>query len=182
MAWYIDGGHTLESIKLAGQWFVSQIRASSSSTETADKKLRLLIFNQQTRDSNALAKALHETLSAALGSETPFTHAIFCTNVTYKEAGYRPDLVSMNTSASDVEALKVQKSLAETWQAIDPRTEVKVYGTIEEAVDFARELAARERGLVGADEAPVMTFVTGSLHLVGGFLDVIETKLGVQKA
>lgn len=182
VAWYIDGGHTLESIKLAGQWFVSQIRASSSSTEAADKKLRLLIFNQQTRDSNALAMALHETLSAALGSETPFTHAIFCTNVTYKEAGYRPDLVSMNISASDVEALKVQKSLAETWQAIDPCTEVKVYGTIEEAVNFARELAARERDLIGTEEAPVMTFVTGSLHLVGGFLDVIETKPDAQKA
>ena len=180
VAWYIDGGHTLESIKLAGQWFVSQIQANSSSSEAAGKKLCLLIFNQQTRDSNALAKALHETLSAALESKTPFTHAIFCTNVTYKEAGYRPDLVSMNTSASDVEKLRVQTSLAETWQEIDPQTEVKVYSTIEEAVDFARDLAAREKDLVADDEAPVMTFVTGSLHLVGGFLDVIETKPGPQ--
>lgn len=179
VTWYIDGGHTLESIKVAGEWFVSQIKRNSSSTETADRKLRLLIFNQQTRDSNALAKALHDTLSAALGAGTPFTHAIFCTNVTYKEAGYRPDLVSINTNAPDVEKLRVQRSLAETWQEIDPRAEVKVYGTIEEAVDYARELAAREKGIVG-DEAPVMTFVTGSLHLVGGFLDVIETKPGPQ--
>lgn len=179
VAWYIDGGHTLESIRLAAQWFVSQIQANSSSTETADKKLRLLIFNQQTRNSTELAKELYETLAAALGSETPFTHAIFCTNVTYKEAGYRPDLVSMNTNASDVEKLRVQNDLAETWRTVDPRTDVKVYATIEEAVDFARELAAREKGLVG-NEAPVMTFVTGSLHLVGGFLDVIETKPGPQ--
>ena len=179
VSWYIDGGHTLESIKLAAQWFVSQIQASSSSTEAADRKLRLLIFNQQTRDSAALARALYETLAAALGSETPFTHAIFCTNVTYKEAGYRPDLVSMNTNASDVEKLRVQNDLAQTWREIDPRTEVKVYGTIEEAVDFARELAASERGLV-ENETPVMTFVTGSLHLVGGFLDVIETKPALQ--
>lgn len=179
VAWYIDGGHTLESIKLAAQWFVSQIQANSSSTEAADKKLRLLIFNQQTRDSTALARALYETLAAALGGETPFTHAIFCTNVTYKEAGYRPDLVSMNTNASDVEKLRVQNDLAQAWREIDPRTEIKVYATIEEAVDFARELGARERGLV-ENEAPVMTFVTGSLHLVGGFLDVIETKPGSQ--
>ena len=104
-------------------------------------------------------------------------HSIFCTNVTYKEAGYRPDLVSMNANASDVEKLRVQNDLAETWRAIDPRADVKVYATIEEAVDFARELAAREEGLIG-NEAPVMTFVTGSLHLVGGLLDVIETKPG----
>ncbi|RAL15926.1 tetrahydrofolate synthase [Aspergillus homomorphus CBS 101889] len=176
ITWYIDGGHTLESIKLAGQWFASQIQANSSSTAVAQKKQRVLIFNQQTRDSNALARALHETLAAALGSEQPFTHAVFCTNVTYKDAGYRPDLVSMNTNATDVEKLHVQKSLAETWCSIDPRTEVKVYGTIEEAVDFTRELAMMEKDLVGQHEAPVMTFVTGSLHLVGGFLDVIETK------
>lgn len=178
ITWYIDGGHTLESIKLAGQWFASQINSSSSAA--AGKKLRLLIFNQQTRDSNALAQALHETLSNALGSETPFTHAIFCTNVTYKDAGYRPDLVSMNTNQSDVERLRVQNGLAEKWNAIDPKAEVKVFGTIEEAVDFARELARQERDRVGNDEAPVMTFVTGSLHLVGGFLDVIETKPGPQ--
>ncbi|GCB23846.1 folylpolyglutamate synthase [Aspergillus awamori] len=176
VTWYLDGGHTLESIRLAGQWFASQVQANSSSTAAANKKLRVLIFNQQTRDSNALAEALHETLSAALGAEQPFTHALFCTNVTYKDAGYRPDLVSMNTNADDVQRLQVQKSLAEKWHSIDPRAEVKVYGTIEEAVDFARELATRERGLVGQDEAPVMTFVTGSLLLVGGFLDVIETK------
>ncbi|PWY93593.1 tetrahydrofolylpolyglutamate synthase [Aspergillus sclerotioniger CBS 115572] len=180
VTWYLDGGHTLESIRLAGQWFASQIHANSSSTAAANKKLRVLIFNQQTRDSNALAEALYETLAAALGSEQPFTHALFCTNVTYKDAGYRPDLVSMNTNADDVQRLQVQRSLAEKWRSIDPRTEVKVYGTIEEAVDFARELATRERGLVAQDEAPVMTFVTGSLLLVGGFLDVIETKPSLQ--
>ena len=176
VSWHIDGGHTLESIKLAGQWFASRILAESSSQAAAEKKLRVLIFNQQTRDSNALAQALHKTLTEALGSGKPFTHAIFCTNVTYKEAGYRPDLVSMNTNASDVDALRVQKSLAETWQAIDPETQVNIFPTIEEAVDFTRDLASERKGDSPGDGAPVMTFVTGSLHLVGGFLDVVETK------
>lgn len=177
LTWCIDGGHTLESIRLAGQWFASQIRASSGSSDGASKKPRFLIFNQQTRDSVALARALHETLATALGSERPFTHAIFCANVTYKDAGYRPDLVSMNTNAVDVEKLQVQKTLSETWKAIDPSAQVKVLGTIEEAVDYARELAATERSAerVG-DETAALAFVTGSLHLVGGFLDVIETK------
>lgn len=180
MTWCIDGGHTLESIRLAGQWFASQISASSTSSDTANKKPRILIFNQQTRDSTALARALYETLAAALGSERPFTHAIFCTNVTYKEAGYRPDLVSINTNATDVEKLRVQKTLAETWKAIDPCAEVKVFPTIEEAVDFARELAAAQSSAAATDETSALTFVTGSLHLVGGFLDVIETKPGQQ--
>ncbi|KAF3386575.1 hypothetical protein F1880_000853 [Penicillium rolfsii] len=175
VAWYIDGGHTLESIRLAGQWFASRIHADSSS-DLAGKKPRILIFNQQTRDSTALARALHETLAAALKSGTPFTHALFCTNITYKQAGFRPDLVSMNTNADDLELLRVQKSLAAAWNEIDPKAETHVFGTIEEAVNFARDVAAQERKVLDKDEAPVMTFVTGSIHLVGGFLDVIETK------
>ncbi|KAL4878426.1 Mur ligase [Aspergillus karnatakaensis] len=180
VSWYIDGGHTLESIKLAGQWFASQVLANSLSEVVATKKLRVLIFNQQTRDSNALAEALYDTLKTAVESETPFTHVIFCTNVTYKEAGYRPDLVSINTDSAAVEKLQVQKDLAEKWISLDRSAEVNVYGTIEEAVDFIRDLASREQGRIAGDEAPIMTFVTGSLHLVGGFLDVIETKPGPQ--
>ncbi|KAJ5935217.1 Folylpolyglutamate synthase [Penicillium verhagenii] len=176
VSWYIDGGHTLESIRLAGTWFASRIQEDSSSSDVASKKPRILIFNQQTRDSTALAVALHETLASALGSTIPFTHALFCTNVTYKQAGYRPDLVSMNTNADDVDHLRVQKSLAEAWTSIDPHAQTQVFGTIEEAVDFARDVAAKESKILQKDEAPVMTFVTGSLHLVGGFLDVIETK------
>ncbi|KAJ6082445.1 hypothetical protein N7499_007319 [Penicillium canescens] len=176
VAWYIDGGHTLESIRLAGQWFASRIQADSSSKELAAKKTRILIFNQQARDSTALARALYETLAAALGYDTPFTHVIFCTNITYKSAGFRPDLVSMNTNADDLELLRVQKSLATAWNAIDPKAQTHVFGTIEEAVDFAREVAGQERNDLRKDEPPVMTFVTGSIHLVGGFLDVVETK------
>ncbi|OQE39259.1 hypothetical protein PENCOP_c007G03887 [Penicillium coprophilum] len=176
VSWYIDGGHTLESIRLAGQWFASRIKADSSSEDVAAKKTRILIFNQQTRNSTALARALHETLSTALGNDNPFTHALFCTNITYKQAGFRPDLVSMNTNADDLERLRVQKSLAVEWNAIDPHAQTHVFGTIEEAVDFAREVAGQERKVLQKDEAPVMTFVTGSIHLVGGFLDVVETK------
>ncbi|CAI7584295.1 unnamed protein product [Penicillium viridicatum] len=176
VSWYIDGGHTLESIRLAGQWFASRIQADSSSEDVAAKKTRILIFNQQTRDSTALAHALHETLASALGNDNPFTHALFCTNITYKEAGFRPDLVSMNTNADDLEHLRVQKSLAAEWNAIDPHAQTHIFGTIEEAVDFAREIAGQERKVLQKDETPVMTFVTGSIHLVGGFLDVVETK------
>ena len=43
--WYIDGGHTLESIRLAAQWFASRINAGSSS-KVGMKRPRILIFNQ----------------------------------------------------------------------------------------------------------------------------------------
>ena len=162
--WCIDGGHTLESIQLVGEWFTERIQ----STSLEEKGNRVLIFNQQTRDAAALARALYATLASALGKEKPFTHAIFCTNTTFKETGFRPDLVSVNTNRTDVEELSVQKGLAKTWAEIDPSTEVKVVRTIEEAVQEVRDMAR--------DSWHVTALVTGSLHLVGGFLEVLETR------
>ena len=164
IAWHIDGAHTLESIEAAASWFASQITPTNSSA----KRKRILLFNQQTRDANALAKALHATLVAGLKDEEPFTHAVFCTNITSKVAGYKPDLVSMNVSAAATDALQVQRALAETWKGIDNRTNVEVKGSIEEAVDWCRSVARHEDG-------EVMVLVTGSTHLVGGFLEVLET-------
>jgi len=157
LTWYIDGGHTLESIKLAGQWYASVHQRSQK---------RYLIFNQQTRDAQALARALHDTLATTLHDSHPFSHVVFCTNTTSKQAGFKPDLVSVNTNASDVEALKVQKELAETWKAIDAKADVSVVRTIEEAVELVRQQTK--------EGSPVTAFVTGSLHLVGGFLEVVE--------
>ncbi|EON62530.1 hypothetical protein W97_01753 [Coniosporium apollinis CBS 100218] len=177
LAWHIDGGHTLDSIEVAGRWFAEQISASlASSTGSAKRKPRVLVFNQQTRDASALALALHKTLQSSLSrtvtTSSPFTHAIFCTNVTFRDSGYKPDLVSVNTNASDVQSLAVQHSLAKTWAEVDPSTEVRVVRTIEEAVGAAREIARIE----AEDEA--MVLVTGSLHLVGGLIDVLESEEG----
>ncbi|KKZ63130.1 folylpolyglutamate synthase [[Emmonsia] crescens] len=178
VAWYIDGGHTLESIEATGKWFASQqpsADGSLPSSKDSKPNPRILIFNQQTRDSVGLARALHTTLSLS-SANLIFTHAIFCTNVTFKQAGYRPDLVSINTNASDVEALRVQRALAETWKELSPSTEVLAKATIEEAVEVVREIAkAREQEGSARDEAEVSALVTGSLHLVGGLLEVLET-------
>ncbi|CAD0011159.1 unnamed protein product [Aureobasidium pullulans] len=160
LKWHIDGGHTLESIELAARWFGSLISTSSSSP-------RILIFNQQTRDASSLALKLHSTLAQALKEQKPFSHAFFCTNTTYAESGFRPDLTSINTNASDVETLSVQNALAETWKGVDGTCDVRVLRTVEEAVKAAREVA-------GEAEEEVMVLATGSLHLVGGVVEVLE--------
>ena len=105
--WCIDGGHTLESIRVGGQWYAEKLR-----TDRGDSKadpMRVLIFNQQTRDAQALARALHDTISATMDDKEPFDHVIFCTNKTFSEDGFRSDLVNVNISDNDVDALRVQK-------------------------------------------------------------------------
>jgi folylpolyglutamate synthase len=171
LTWYIDGGHTLESIEVAGRWFASKISANRDQHMPAR---RVLIFNQQTRDAAALATRLHSTLAAALGDARPFADAIFCPNTTYKDAGYKADLVSMNTNKDDVDSLKVQRALAVTWDQLDPDAEVHVVSTIEEAVEKSREIASN-------DEASVEVLVTGSLHLVGGLIEVLESEVETGK-
>jgi folylpolyglutamate synthase len=175
VAWHIDGGHTMESIEVTGQWFAEQIAAATPTSAPESKIPRMLIFNQQTRDANALAKALYAALQSGItsGSKSPFTHVIFTTNQTFSE-GYKPDLVSMNTNQQDVDTLAVQKALANTWSDIDSTAEVHVLRTIEEAVETARTVARDYAERAGAG-AEVMVLVTGSLHLVGGALEVLET-------
>jgi len=168
IAWHIDSGHTLESIEVAGTWFASHIAPTTNSNSDTPPAGRILLFNQQTRDANALAKALHSTLSNALDFSQPFTHAVFCTNTTFRHAGYRPDLVSMNTSKEAVDALEVQRGLAETWAGVDAEAVVEVKTSIEEAVGWCRGVAKDAGG-------EVKVLVTGSVHLVGGFLEVLET-------
>jgi folylpolyglutamate synthase len=175
VAWHIDGGHTLESIEVTGRWFAEQIAAATSTAASHTRVPRILIFNQQTRDANALAKALYAALQSGItsGSSSPFTHVIFTTNQTFSE-GYKPDLVSINTNQQDVDTLAVQKALAQTWSEIDSSAEVHVLRTIEEAVGTARSVARAWAKDAGAD-AEVMVLVTGSLHLVGGAIEVLET-------
>lgn len=179
VAWHIDGAHTLDSIEVAGRWFAEEIAASSSASSTttpASSKPRILIFNQQTRDAASLARALYAALAAGINDSQrrhPFTHAVFTTNLTFQDTGYKPDLVSVNTNADDVEKLAVQEALARTWSEIDSQTEVKVVRTIEEAVRYARGVAAEAE--VPQDD-PVKVLITGSLHLVGGALEVLDSK------
>jgi len=176
VAWHLDGGHTLESIEVTGRWFAEQIVSATTTAPSQSNVPRIMIFNQQTRDANALAKALYAALQSGIttGSSSPFTHVIFTTNQTFSE-GYKPDLVSMNTNQKDVDTLAVQKALAQTWSDIDSSAQVHVLKTIEEAIGTARSVAQSYAHNEGAD-AEVMVLITGSLHLVGGAIEVLETE------
>lgn len=179
--WCLDGGHTVESLKLAGQWFGDVVKARG-----AKKQKLVLLFNQQTRDAVGLARTLHTVLKESVPSDSSgrssrsqdqslFDQALFSTNVTFAPAAdgaggsYKPDLMSMNTSGPDVEKLTVQRGLAEMWAELDQGCAVEVASTIEDAV---RKVRALEQEL--GEDGEVLVLVTGSLHLVGGCLEVLD--------
>ncbi|KAI8189005.1 MICOS complex subunit MIC60 [Colletotrichum sp. SAR 10_76] len=98
-----------------------------------------------------------------------FDGVVFCTNVTYKETGYKRDFVNHQYDNKAIEAMTVQKQFAERWRELDPQADVRVIPTIEEALDYVRGLAESN----GEGES-MQAFVTGSLHLVGGALQILE--------
>ncbi|CAN6607433.1 folylpolyglutamate synthase [Trichomonascus vanleenenianus] len=151
--WHLDGAHTRESIEVAAQWFCEKAHERKAHN-------RVLFFNQQTRDINVLIESLRAII---VDNNIEFDHVVFTTNVTWSSGKYSADLASFNNSKEEVDSLKVQKELAALWQKLDGRAESRVFGNIEDSVNYVRSL-----------EGTSDVFVTGSLHLVGGFLTVLE--------
>ncbi len=174
----------------------SKSAAFSSSADHLKKKRRktFLIFNQQTRDATSLATALYNTLATTVlntpnpNTDSPalFDTVIFTTNTTYTMTGFSPDLMSSNIDTAAVSALTVQKQLADIWKKLDGNANVHVTRTIEDAVGLVRadsksasisndtnkEGKSTEENDV--EEVEKVVLVTGSLHLVGGVLEVLE--------
>ncbi|OAA68934.1 Folylpolyglutamate synthetase [Cordyceps fumosorosea ARSEF 2679] len=154
IAWHVDGAHTADSLKVSAKWFASETEKSTGP--------RVLIFNQQGR-----AEAVDFLASIhAANAERPFEHVIFCTNVTYAATGYKRDFVNRQVDPAEVASMTAQRRFADAWARLDPAADVRVLPTIEEALACARGL--------GGGSGVVQAYVTGSLHLVGGALGILE--------
>lgn len=154
LMWYVDGAHTTESVQNGSRWFTET---------TAVEKKRVLLFNQQTREPGVLLKTLFNEMKNA---DLRFDHVIFTTNITWSTGAYSADLVSMNTDDKAVASLDAQTQMAEIYNVLDKKARKHLFHDIETSVNFIRTL-----------EGPVDVFVCGSLHLVGGFLVVLDGKV-----
>lgn len=158
ITWHIDGAHTMESIAVASTWYADVNKSQKPKTS-------VLFFNQQSRDNTKdLLTRLYE--GTVLQGVT-FDHVIFTTNVTWSDGKYNPDLVLMNSSKEEVDALVVQKELAKVWSELDAHhgksSRKHVFPDIETGANFIKSL-----------DLAVHVFVCGSLHLAGGLLVVLD--------
>jgi folylpolyglutamate synthase len=162
VTWFVDGAHTAESLKMASKWFVDECASRGSAGP------RALVFNQQGR-SEALSflDAIFATTKDA--NNKSFDHVVFCTNVTYAATGYKRDFVNHTYDSAAIQKMTVQRQFAEKWKLLDPNASVMVVPTIEEAIGYVRNL-----GMVLREGEKVKGFITGSLHLVGGALGILE--------
>ncbi|KAH7256477.1 Mur ligase [Fusarium tricinctum] len=160
VTWHVDGAHTSDSLKMSAKWFKD---------ETSERDgPRVMIFNQQGR--SEAVDFLDSVFKATRRDGKPaFDHVIFCTNVTYASSGYKRDFVNRQFDPAEIDNMTVQQRFAEKWTSIDPTSTVKVMPTIEQSIDYVRHVG---------DNLPegetVQALVTGSLHLVGGALGILE--------
>ncbi|KAK2023349.1 folylpolyglutamate synthase [Colletotrichum zoysiae] len=162
VVWHVDGAHTTDSLRVAARWFADEAAAR--------KGPRALVFNQQGRtEAVGFLDGVYEAVRRGGEDGGAFETVVFCTNVTYARTGYKRDFVNHQYDAQAVEAMTVQRRFAERWSRLDPRADVRVVPTIEEALDHVRGTAA-----AAAEGESVQALVTGSLHLVGGALGILE--------
>lgn len=163
VVWHLDGAHTVDSLKVATRWF-----AGECGTKPGPKAL---IFNQQGREEaiNFLEGMLTALKTHGQGTNNAFDHVVFCTNVTYAETGYRRDFVNHQYDPEAIKALTAQHGFAEKWAGLDPNAKIAVVPTIEDAINHVRGL-----GTEVGERQTVQALITGSLHLVGGALAILE--------
>ncbi|KAJ7129519.1 FolC bifunctional protein [Mycena epipterygia] len=168
--WYLDGAHTLESLECCMQWFVSP-----GVGLRADARKRILVFNCTSgRSGSTFLESVHSHTTARLklfnSDETAasfFDHVIFCTNVTYADGNFKGDLTTLAIPEADLAQLKTQHQLSAAWSSLIPTFPVEnihVLPSIEHSVNLVRQLEA--------DAGHATVLVAGSLHLVGGVIEV----------
>jgi folylpolyglutamate synthase len=82
------------------------------------------------------------------------------------------DSINLSTDSAILTALDMQKNFAKKWRELDPSssTSIKVLPSVEDAVEYIRSLDVKDQ----QGGSKVHTFITGSVHLVGRALGILE--------
>ncbi|KAG6253024.1 hypothetical protein E4U23_008168 [Claviceps purpurea] len=152
--WLLDGAHTTDSLEQVAKWVAAQkVRSSADDEEDESGKL-VLLFNQQQRNAPALLKVFVEALQREMGREDVVSHALFTRNELPQS---RPQQQPYD--------LAVQNAAAAMMENLCPGCRIDVRDNVVSAVEDAKRALGGRRGRV---------LVTGSLHLVGGVMQVLE--------
>ncbi|KKY39216.1 putative folylpolyglutamate synthase [Diaporthe ampelina] len=150
--WYLDGAHTKDSLVQVGRWYAGKISGEDS--------IRILIFNQQDRDSAALLKTLLETIleETEIPNQKIFHHA-FCPTNEANSFMKKPDFT-------------VQRKNCDVIRQFCPFTAAIPADSISTALDMARNVMLGSKK--SKDNFKVQVLVTGSFNLVGPALNLLE--------
>ncbi|KAG8956622.1 Folylpolyglutamate synthetase [Tulasnella sp. 424] len=179
ITWYLDGAHTVESLTSCTEWFFQPTVGLKQSDQNS-KRQRVLIFNCTSgRNGEKFLNVVLEGMKrrvlgnhindgAELVERGFFDHVIFCTNITYVDGRSKADLTNNTVDMDALSKLKVQNELAQAWTTLVPnypKDHIHVLPSVQHAIEVIH-------GLESAGKVDVL--VAGSLHLVGGVIEVSE--------
>ena len=151
--YFLDGAHTLESLQNCGKWFAKE----SQRLVTSNRLVRAVVFNcTGDRNTEQLIKAL----------DTEFDIAVFCPNRVTNIKNMDSD--NSNFTVTTDKEREVCDNNARVWSRHWDKTVIAKHSCISEAIKFIADKTQKEKAL------PVHVLVTGSIHLVGGVLSVID--------
>lgn len=176
LTWFLDGAHTKESLECCVEWFVSP-EVTLRPLDNSKTFTRVLVFNcTNGRSGKSLLSVMLEKIALQLQlhgrDDDPhklFEHVVFCTNVTYSDGGFKGDLTTHAIPTNDLAHLQTQHDLASAWLSLVPNfpsQQVYILPSIEDAIKTVKRL----RTSAGSPRVDVL--VSGSLHLVGGVIEV----------
>ncbi|KAH7105642.1 tetrahydrofolylpolyglutamate synthase [Auriculariales sp. MPI-PUGE-AT-0066] len=170
LTWFFDGAHTTESLECCMQWYASP----SQTFGNKSTPIRVLVFNCTSgRSGKAFLSTMFSTVAAQLATYPPsaavtdlFDRVIFSTNITYADGHFKGDLTKV--ALTDAEVLKTQSELSEGFAALFPlfpADQIIAAPSIQHTVEAIHALLADQNH-------NIEVLVCGSLHLVGGVIEV----------
>lgn len=163
ITYFLDGAHTLESMDECSQWFQGEMSKDNGTS----KPLKVLVFHcMGDRNATALLSSL---------AEDNFDIAIFTPNLIQTRAFLSSDNSNF-TVDSGKERMKCEAHL-DIWRNLNSSREDRngmknhVVGCVADAVEDVKRLSSED------SSREVAVLVSGSIHLVGNMLSVIDPDL-----
>ncbi|CAJ0958036.1 unnamed protein product, partial [Mesorhabditis belari] len=146
---YLDGAHTPKSIEMCARWF------STTVSKESQRKKRILLFH-------CTADRKPETLLPYL-KDLDFDFALFCPTVVSTVLDTKSDQMNFNQDVKNACMRSIESS--NVWKEISSKTECHTFPCIQSSISAIEKMSR---------EFPLDVLVTGSLHLVGGVISLID--------
>jgi folylpolyglutamate synthase len=158
---YLDGAHTAESTQACRAWFAAAVNNDATTKQNNDKKniLRALVFNcAGNRDPSKLLPPL--------AHHNPFDLVFFTPS---KTGITSPTFQDKRDFRSQYEKDRWQSVIMDTWNQLTPtKNPPKLCANAAQVLDQLVAIQAQH------PNTEIHVLVTGSLHLVGSFLELLD--------
>jgi len=147
--WFIDAAHNDMSVRLAAEWFATTAKELQKAKTTMPTRILIFSHINELRDGIGVLQSLAKAL---VDYDAGIHHAIFTTYA--------------STVEDPPQSMKQVQQFCQIWQNWHRNTSVWEEASIAGAIDRAKQLGERD--------GEAQTLITGSHHLIGPALQLLD--------